>query len=697
MLDFAQAAGRAVLKGATRIERRTPRWRLASAWRVAALAVVAIALIAGAFSAEPAHARPLLEAETFCEPGSVRPGVPVLISCTLRLTNAGDETATNLAVRIGSAAGCAIPDRFVFIDRTVDGELLPQGPVQLSFDLDDLAPGETLEATSRLVATNISAGPTGGFATVVSEADPSASVSADACWSVSEDAAAPASHLQVTKTLLPALPSPEPPPPAVTGGAEPLPPPPPPLESEPPPLPLEPPPPPPPEDGAPVPIEGSPVAPSPDEAQFEILVTNASDRTMTDVRVLEVQTGNAVFVSGEPPPSGFDPLGRPTWELSAFDLPSLGPGEELRILATSAPSRDATCSFADDLVIVTATPLGGDPETYSAFADAGSPVGPCDVVQNLCWHYPPEGEPVIASCDAEVCWAESPEGAEFSPITDDCETEYCWSIPPGEGEPQLSPCAEPVCWSPSPGGDLLSPDSCEVQSCQFTAPDASRSLQDSCDISICWSVPAGSSEWRPLFDCDGLEASCWFSPPGDGEPALRSCAQEICWLSSSGGDVKLFTDVPCDIEFCQFTAPDGSTSVQEACAFPVCWSVPAGGAEWQPVFGCSDGEIVEGTVEPLALPPSSEVAPVEIVEGTVESIEPLASAEVIPAELIRTERVEPGLDATEEPAPPAIALPEVGASAAGGSHRPWALTAALAASGLLLAALGVRIRGARHL
>ena len=678
---------------------------------MAGLSLITIAAIAALGPARGAKGQPLLEADVSCEPALVRPDVPALISCTLQLTNAGDETAPDLVGTISRTADCAVPGRFVFVDAIVNGELRPQGPVQLSTELGDLGPGETLEASTRLVATNFGLGLTGGAVSVVSETDPFVGAEANACWEVAADAELPPSNLQVTTTLRRELASPAPAP----------------LLQEPPPRP---------EDGSPVPIE-TPGGANPDQAQFEIVVTNVSAVAITDLTILEAQLGSAVFAGAEPPASELDPIGRPVWDLSAFGSSSLGPGEELRLLATSAPPAGADCSFAENLVMVTATPAEGSPEAYAAFADAGMSVGPCGVIQDLCWHYPPEGEPVVERCDAEVWWAEAPEGGEFSPVADASGEEYCWFLPPGEGAPALAPCAEPVCWSPLPASPTLAPDACGVEVCEYTAPDGSASFRDACDAPVCWTSAPGSGAWQTVDGCGEAEELCWFTPPGEGEPVLRRCSDQVCWLPVSDGGAERFFDVRCTVDLCQYTAPDGSLSVRDDCTFPVCWSAPPEGGAWQPVSGCGQfdqlcwfsppgdagpsqlsscrypvegsvstpAEIVAGTAEPFEPPASAEVTPAQLVEGTVELLGPLASAGALPAELVRTEPLAPPPTAVdvvpggETPSPPegrratpVAALPDTGADSPAGPSRPWAVAFGLSVAALFLAALGLPLR-----
>ena len=79
---------------------------------IAGIALLAATLVGISTSARPAHATPVLELEGGCDPSAVRPNELTLVSCTVRLTNSGDEAATNLTGTLFIAEGCDIPSRF---------------------------------------------------------------------------------------------------------------------------------------------------------------------------------------------------------------------------------------------------------------------------------------------------------------------------------------------------------------------------------------------------------------------------------------------------------------------------------------------------------------------------------------------------------------------------------------------------------
>ena len=663
--------------------------------RPAALVVAVLAFLiaagfgAGALSTERASAQPALTITGSCTPDSVRPGEPALLTCTVSITNEGTETATNLVSNLGPASGCALPNPLpTFIDRTHNGEMVATDPLPLSFDIGDLAPGATFETISRLIVSDFRTGVVGGQVSVYSADDPAVSVSGNTCWTVSADATAPPTNLQVTKTLLSELSFPEPGPvPLPVPLPEPAPVPPPPPE------PLSPP------NGDVVVFVDPPAvelrpAPVPglEKAEFEIVVTNVSGGDMTGVTILDVQTGSAVLLSAEPPPSGTDAAGRPTW-----DAGTLAPGGEFRIVASFGPSPDGNCAYADDVVVVTATPAGGPAEDYVALADFGVNVGPCVFIQEIyCEHFPPGGGfPVFASCDEKVWWGVPTDGGEYWPVFNPTPgEEYCWFVPPVspvvrvEG-PVLQPCSEPVCWISfgALGEDFVGQIPCDFQLCNYTAPDGSQTYQEGCDYPVCWSMPPGGGDWQIVFGCGEVQEYCWFSssgqesflepcqfdlcfstpPPGvrdGGAPLYVPCDRgvDMCWPLPPDGQAEFSYPVPCTEvdDICWVLEPDIEGAYQIPCDAAFCFEPPPdvtvdpppplsspstdGGSTEPgvPVPCPPDGSAmigVPGTSVPAVIEQAVRT-PAEIVEGTSEKVEPMPSAEVLPAQLVPSERVD---------------------------------------------------------
>ncbi|MCH8900699.1 MAG: hypothetical protein IIC88_00185 [Chloroflexi bacterium] len=638
--------------------------------RPAALAVAVLAFLiaagfgAGALSTERASAQPALTITGGCTPDSVRPGEPALITCTVSITNEGTETATNLVGNLGPSSSCNLPSPLpTFIDRTHNGELVSTAPLDLSFDFGDLAPGATFETVSRLIVSSSGTGLVGGQVSVSSRDDPGVSASGETCWTVSADAAAPPTNLRVTKTLLSELVFPEPIP-------------------VPPPEPLSP-------NGE---VVAVPLPPPPglEQAEYEIVVTNVSGADMTDVTVLDVQTGDAVLLSAAPPPSGTDEAGRPTW-----DAGTLAPGGEFRIVASFGPSADDSCAYADDVVVVSATPAGGQAEDYVALADFGVNVGPCEFIQpSFCEHFPPgDGFSVFAPCDEKVWWAAPPDGGDYQPVFNPIPgEEYCWFVPPATDSPMraegpvLQPCSQEVCWiSFGPlGEDFVGQIPCDFQFCEYSAPDGSQTFQEGCDIPVCWSMPTDGGDWQPVFGCEEFEEWCWFASPSQDSSFLNPCQFEICFSTPplgmlDGGEP---LSVPCDegVDLCWPLPPDG----QAEFTYPVpctdvdniCW-VTLDGDQVAIQFPC-DAEFCvdllpdDGTVDslppthdgitepgfPAPCPPDGSgttgvpgtsvpavieqavSTPAELVDGTSTKIEPMPSSAVLPAQLVPSERVE---------------------------------------------------------
>jgi hypothetical protein len=426
---------------------------------LAIAAAVVLALAVGDNLTQPgtAHADVQLEMNGSCEP-DIRPNEPALVSCTVTVTNNGTEAATNLNGSVFIAEDCQIPSRFSFIDRTYNDTLertLPQG---LAFDVPDIGPGVTASSTTRIATENFSTGATGGSVTIASSSQTGVSATVDLCWDVSSSADAPPTDLRVTKSPLgfgDGVPEPPTVDPDIGGDAI-----------------IDPPP----------PSEGA--------AQFEIVITNTSNDTISNVNLLDVSTGSALFLESDPPAT-LDELGRPTW-----DAGDLAPGQEFRALVSFAAAPDSSCSYADGVAIVTATGLGGEPQHYVAFSDSGIQVGPClPYPDGYCAHYAPGGQQAtVAPCDESVCWSTAPDG--YSAPVSGCEgIDYCWFTPPGSGSDVIQPCEEPACWfnfgavflagdvAPS---DYYSQVPCDQQFCTYTSPDGASETRSECEFPVCW-------------------------------------------------------------------------------------------------------------------------------------------------------------------------------------------------------------------
>ncbi len=283
---------------------------------VAGAAAALVVFVWAPHSSHVARAAAALTGTGSCDPASVRPNSLVLMTCTTRLTNEGDAPATNLTVNIGPASDCGIPVYFAFLDRTRNGELEATQPQGLSFTIPDLPAGQTNVSVTRVVIVNGSGnGRTGGSISVSSQDDPSVRFSGNICWNVSPDAADPPQHLRVTKQALTTF---------------------------------------------------TPPGPVPAQAQFEIDVSNVSNQEMTDVKLLDDPLNGSTVVTSDPPATGADSLGRPSWSLG-----TLAAAETRRIVVTLGGS----CVYADSIALATATSSHGTIENYPTLAGPSVPVG----------------------------------------------------------------------------------------------------------------------------------------------------------------------------------------------------------------------------------------------------------------------------------------------------------------------------------
>lgn len=534
---------------------------------------------------------------------------------------------------MGPSASCALPERLlpplIYLYR--DGELQPDTSLPLGYAVGDLAAGQSTEFVVVIAVEDHFTGRVGGLVTVRSGDDPSVRASANICWSVEEGAAAPPTNLQVTKTLL------------TDAGASDL-----------------------------------------EFAEYAVTISNVSGVPMRGVTLLDVQLGTAALLEANPTPTGADPLGRPTWSLG-----DLAPGGAITVRLVVGPQREGGCAFSDDVVVVSATPEGGAQEDYVAFADQWAEVGRCErpLPEEFCRFYPPEGEPVIALCDEEVCWATPPEGGRFFPIFEcDPDAEYCWFYPPGEGEPLLSLCTDEVCWFSFEKGEFeeFFPVPCDEELCEYTSPDGTQTYEDLCDFPVCWSSPPGGDYWVPVWECGKFESPCWWSPEGGGGFVLMSCEQELdvcfgvppegaltipefnmlpceeaehfCWpVPEDAGQFVTYL-LPCDeVEYvCWAISPGSAFGIPVECGFAFCWAPLPPDVELPPGWElppdllipdeCAPGQEsktgVPGTSLPVVVEPAVST-PAEVVEGTVETVLPEPSSSTSPAEVVPSVRVVP--------------------------------------------------------
>jgi hypothetical protein len=661
--------------------------------RPAALVVaLAATLFIGGLWPEPAHAQPALTVEASCSPDTVRPNVDVLITCDVSVTNTGDAIAPELSATLGEVDDCA---PVIFFQSDSIGYRINGGPLialpvsSQTFAIGDLDPGATVDAQLLMVTSAFFPGQWGGEFVAYSDNDTSIRGSAPACWTVAADSPNPPTRLQVTKHLSgpgggpifideEEIAEPQ----GFPGGGFP----------EPPPRP---------DDGMPVPIE---FPPPPQTAEYVITVSNASDAEVTDVSVYDVQTGaGAILQEAEPPPDSRDAAARPTWQLG-----SLAAGGSTTIEATYGPSQAGICAYISDIAIITATPAGGSPETYVARADSGAQTGECEPIggSGLCWHYPPvdDQEPIVESCNFEVCWLVPPDGQGFEPLYRDCNQQYCWFYPPKGGEPTLRTCGEDVCWITFSGGFIegdvrpaghegggLSPIDCGEQICDFTSPDGTQTRRENCDAGYCWTTaPDGSFVQAMRGDCDRTDV-CWFSTPDGGAHQVSNCELDICFIQPPPGAMQFFGGGFSDLceyideygdicwpvppnegeffseprscgrggEVCWATSPEGPI-FQVPCGEPFCWVrigdvfpdiglppdllVPLTFAcgELPTEFGVPGGSEVQGVVV------EGVSSPAVFEEGTVEPVELLATDEVRLAFVARPEYV-PGPPPPQSP------------------------------------------------
>jgi hypothetical protein len=292
-----------------------PRLRQRALWLTAALIVLAALLPLGASPAAAEEGA----FEVVCTPGTFQPGVWVAVECTTTIANDTQETVPAGHVSVMSSSG-PLPDYF-WMWNTRDGDYVPVGTSDLSFEGDGpLEPGQSSE--SRLVGMlRMSEGTWRGDDILYSGEREVATISVELV--AGEEAAAPPQNLLLTKTL-------------VEGGTH----------------------------------EGTPTA------TYETKVTNQGSITFPALTITD-RTDGVDFLDAEPAPSSrYDAVDLVAWDLSAFGIDALAPGESLVIRTTYGPTDDY-CSYARSGVVVEAE-ADGTLERYGTRPEGEAFVGDCD-------------------------------------------------------------------------------------------------------------------------------------------------------------------------------------------------------------------------------------------------------------------------------------------------------------------------------
>ncbi len=305
------------------IPSRQAHWRKALP---AALLGLMAALVLSA-AGNRAQAAPVLSLDVDCTPDTIRPHEEALFTCSTTIRNTGDATATDIDLMAMPASGLSLPN-FQLFDSVRNGEPAFVSSGQISFEFPDIGPGESVQGSIRVIFGVGEEGSYGFQLDLVQggQTVDSLTVSFDAV----ADSPYPPTNLVLSKTLItePAAPGPLSPP-------------------------------------------GS-VSPEAETAEYELVVTNESDVTMSGLTIFDKYNSGLVVASADPPASEVSE----TTNIARWEMGSLGPGEEHRVQVIFEAEGD-DCVYTGGTMVVTAQAPGGE-ESYVAYSQDNIVIGTGD-------------------------------------------------------------------------------------------------------------------------------------------------------------------------------------------------------------------------------------------------------------------------------------------------------------------------------
>lgn len=292
------------------MSRDTRRWL----WLTAAALLAAAAVMLGRGDARAE--RPDLSFEITCTPNTFRPDVWAAVECTTYVTNHGSTPLTGSTNIIAEEGG--IP-RYFFIQHMRDEEAQPLLPGQLSTELPEISPGETIVTRTLLLLklqegtfrarTGVTVGDDDVDQMLVFKGDP--------------DASEPSNDVEMTQRL---------------------------------------------EDDS----EGEVEA-----ASYETIITNNTSETLSDLSVISRVDSWGTTAIMDPGPAVEEEDGAyARWTLDSFGRKSLAPGESLVLRTRYEMAPGNGCSSVSPAVVVQ-TQVGGERRSYGSGPEESAMLGDC--------------------------------------------------------------------------------------------------------------------------------------------------------------------------------------------------------------------------------------------------------------------------------------------------------------------------------
>ncbi len=290
-------------------------------WRRARCLLVALVLAALLPSAA-VHAQtpppPIgpVSIDVTCSPDMFRPDTWIVLTCTTRVTNMGENGIPSGTLSVMSDSG-PVPE-YYWVSNVHDGKYVPVGAFDLSFNVDPLQPGETYEFTLTGL-DRMSEGTWNGTDSFQVGGQEMKSIPLKLV--AYDNATVPLDHLDVTMT------------PTNDDGVSPV-----------------------------------------SEAMYETVIENRGQASVSDLTITERIDDVSLASAG---PAASHPLeGVNTWNLASFGKESLAPGESVVLHTSYKPLDPSACGSVDASLVVEAN-VGGTVERYGLRPDSPA-LGNCD-------------------------------------------------------------------------------------------------------------------------------------------------------------------------------------------------------------------------------------------------------------------------------------------------------------------------------
>ncbi len=297
-------------------------------WLLAAFVLTALlpAAVSHAQAPQPPVAPGTVSLDVTCSPDMFQPNTWVVLVCTTRVTNNGENAVPSGTLNVGSESG-PIPE-YYWVSNVRNGQYVPVSTGDLVFDTKPLQPGETFEFTLTGL-DRMSEGTWRGNDTLIIGGEEVVRIPLKLVGY--GNATTPAEHLDVTTTL-------------VNGG---------------------------PDEMTPLP-----------SAIYETEISNRGSNPVTALTVTE-RIDDLNLVDAAPGSSSRNnDVNLVSWDLASFGKDSLAPGESLVLRTTYGPVDTSVCIGVSAALVVEAH-FGGTTERYGLRPSDSALLGDCSFEEGI--------------------------------------------------------------------------------------------------------------------------------------------------------------------------------------------------------------------------------------------------------------------------------------------------------------------------